>query len=221
VEEPDLRQNPLELATGHNPEIAAHLWQVAQSVVSAAGCYSCTVVAGEFADYLHDTHYAGRYVNTILHSMRYWHGKPHVWGAHDYYDVVTYSERHGDPLAQKFLRGVPWAARLGSPHLWISEAGAWLNFPGVSGFYAKHCYKELIKQKKQSGPCRRQKQAGEGFLTLHSLSGARGAHFERAYYFGYRGPNREQLAATPTAFDSLDSLIRPESKRTFESRLSS
>jgi hypothetical protein len=180
------------IASSHGARVAAELWQVAQSVVSRAGCSGCHVAAGEFSGY--NAEYISTYANTLLHDHRYWHGKPSYWGLHDYGDVTTAYQHQRNPNARLFLTRLPWG-RLGQPHEWISEAGGLLaDGKHKTSIYHTGCKVFVTGGTGLRGACANQKLAAEDFLTLGGVAGAHGArNFERAYYYEYEAPGPEKF----------------------------
>jgi len=202
--EPDRKGEPLaELS--HGPEVAAYFWQAARAVVYNSGCHDCRVVAGEFEDYTARKPYAEKYIHTILYNKRYWQrDKPKTWGIHDYGDVVRAYLHQGNPIAEAFLTKPPWGRLgLGEPHEWITEAGVHLDSEGT---LQTGCYRQSNGfTKPLSALCKHQRVDAEDFLQLHDVTGKKGLHFERLYYYEYRA----SAAGPEHSFDSA--LLEPES----------
>ena len=136
--EPDLSKNY------EPPERAGELWQAAESVAVELSC-GCTVVAGEFAQYetnsenksaLNNRVYVGKYKYGLIHyypnawkykshkaNHKAWkgHRTPSTWGLHDYQDVVQDRTTNLSEF-EHFASG-----QLGTPGIWVSEAGVELH----------------------------------------------------------------------------------------------
>jgi PKD repeat protein len=167
------------LHLGESPEKAAGFWQIAQRTASEVHCH-CTVVAGEFLQYEH--RYISSYMKAIIRP-RFWHGKPHIWGLHDYYDLVNLHLIHRNRAANAFLN---ITQRLGHPHIWLSELGV-----------------ELQDNRKWTplvGHPVLQRDAAEDFLRV----GPAHPRVDREYYYLYVGPTESAIekAKTKHQFDS-------------------
>jgi alpha-tubulin suppressor-like RCC1 family protein len=177
--EPDFttreKQDPLR----GNPKRAALFWKRARAILRHVGC-SCTMVAGEFAE---DDGYITEYEKTILTNHSYWPGKPHVWGLHDYHDLVNFPHHPHNSDAEAFLKKL--GGRLGSPRVWLSEQGVELQ----DGEAPTDLY----------GNPKGQREAARDFLSLHNVHLAKEAsRIEVVDYYLYHGPE----ANTQHKFDS-------------------
>ncbi len=184
--EPDIRSSPLR----HHEVIAAHFWEVAQSILAKLAkrhpCPNCAVVAGEFAfSSGYEYHYTSAYKSAILchpkksnHCKRYWGGLPAAWGFHDYYDVI---ERQGS-AASKFTAFT--GERLGKPRIFMSEAGVELQNGQEAVLVSDGSEKVELKTHPEL-----QAQAAEHFLNLHKgLS-----RVDREYYYMYTAPTKKEV----------------------------
>jgi alpha-tubulin suppressor-like RCC1 family protein len=182
--EPDNPKFPMS----EYPARAANFWQIAQKVAKEIHC-NCKIVAGEFLKY--DDHtsksnkYISKYINTIVTDHKYGTGKPHIWGLHDYSDLVQFHETHRNPDAEAFLR-LTNRKRLGHPHIWLSELGVELQDNGN--------WTSLV------GHTKWQSEAAEDFLKV----GKEHERIEREYYYLYRGPTQAEIEKNSHkhAFDS-------------------
>jgi hypothetical protein len=191
--EPDKVGNPLhrEFAT------AAILWGEAQRSVESneAGCkHHCIVVAGEFAGYEPHHEYVEGYRNTIINDENKKGAfptktKPTFWGLHDYLDLENIKEElsggkeviarnYVNKEEREFVSHIK-TKRMGSTHIWLSEQGVKVETESSPG------------TTKLSGNGELQRLAAQDFLRLGSPS----ARVERAYYYGYRGPSKEEKEA--------------------------
>jgi alpha-tubulin suppressor-like RCC1 family protein len=196
--EPDLntkgQKNPLHhLADAPK---AAQFWEVAKAVQSGTHelhCYKCTMVAGEFEEdtitvnkehHIEPYHraYIERYRNTLLchkscKATRYlpWPERPHVWGLHDYSDLIAGGTHNVDENkdAKNFVKLIDTKA-LGNPFIWLSEQGVDLQNGGAET--------ALGSSEKF------QRKAGLDFLTLHAVS----RHLERVNYYMYSAPAKNE-----------------------------
>ena len=186
--EPDGAKNPFH---HHKAKRAALFWKIAQhaafSIFHHAHRY--TVVAGEFEQYYPE--YTKEYRKAILTDHAFWAGKPHVWGLHDYHDILRSGElgHYVTEDARKFLS--LGDESLGHPHMWISEAGV-----------------ELLTGKKKTPlagegetELKRQRIAAKDFLQLakvaREIHGSRPSEYvyqyiEWLYYYLYRSPSKAQ-----------------------------
>ncbi len=107
---------------------AAKLWQVAHTVMVNLHC-GCTMVAGEFAGF--ESGYVSRYKKFMIkHSLR-----PHVWGMHDYHDLVQVEpplESYKNRDAEEFAKLTSKRLRP-KPRIWLSEQGVELKSIQVIG----------------------------------------------------------------------------------------
>jgi len=185
--EPDGAKNPFH----HHPKQAALFWKVAQHAASSIFQKSrrYTVVAGEFEQYYPG--YTKTYREAILGDHAFWAGKPHVWGLHDYQDLLRSGElgRYVTEDAKEFL-GLG-SKSLGHPHMWISEAGVELQNGEEQTPLAGEGEAEL----------KRQRVAANDFLQLakvaREIHGERPSehvyqHIEWLYYYLYRSPTKAQ-----------------------------
>lgn len=203
--EPDLnttnQKNPLRhLADAPK---AAQFWEVAKAVLSGKHelhCYRCTMVAGEFEEdtvtvnkdhHIEPYHraYIERYRNTLLchkscKAMRFlpWPERPHVWGLHDYSDLIAGGTHKGieNKDAKNFVKLIDTKA-LGNPFIWLSEQGVDLQ----------NGDEETPLYHKESPPTTndaRQRKAGLDFLTLDAVS----KHIERVNYYMYSAPEKNE-----------------------------
>ena len=191
--EPDLGGDPLHKDMAR----AAQFWEIAKSVVSEKNlhCGACKVVAGEFAfaeGWNKSIHSVSCYRSTILHqhcpgvkhkSKVFWTGpKPRIWGMHDYSDVLgrdpAEAAPHDRDVAEKFAEFT--AGPLGSPHLWIGEAGVLLRVVGTKTSLANGGSEAEQEQ--------RQTEAAEDLLTLHLAKSKsdKASRYERIYYYEYQ-----------------------------------
>lgn len=184
--EPDLPTDP----THDRWERAAQYWQVAQYVISHNHCGGCTVVAGEFAFVKYEKHYIDEYRNT-LHDEHHlcFHcssESPHVWGFHDYHDIVY--RTHGEYLSSfnHFTGG-----RTGKGQIWITETAVELQ----TGSEPTVLSEERTQTKEDAEKL--QKQAAEELLELHRYSG----RLDRVYYYDYRQPSAARRRNVPHEFD--------------------
>jgi hypothetical protein len=191
--EPDLPSDPLHA----DAKRAAQFWEAAQSIVTNH-CKACKVVAGEFAE---DTskdqsEYIERYRNTLLCDPKKnphcparalkWPNKPHVWGLHDYHDVVyggNHDAKEFDKLAD--------TSRLGHPYIWLSEQGVELQT-------SEHATR--LDENKSSEATHNARQRKAAFEFLHLQKGLR--HIERANYYMYNQPSEAEIKHNPNTFDS-------------------
>ncbi len=185
--EPDGAENPFH----HNEKRAALFWKIAQHVAFGIfhNAHRYTVVAGEFQQYY--SHYTKEYRKAILTDHAFWAGKPHVWGLHDYHDILRSGElgRYVTEDAKKFLS--LGSKSLGHPHMWISEAGVELQNGERQTPLMGEGEEEL----------RRQRIAAKDFLQLakvaREIHGSRPSeyvyqHIEWLYYYLYRSPSKAQ-----------------------------
>ncbi len=163
---------------------AALLWKKGRAVLKELDC-NCTMVAGEFAEY---DEYIEGYKYAILHNHRYWPRKPHVWGFHDYQDLLEVSATHPDVVgdAKKFA-GI-MSKGMGHPRIWLSEQGVDLNNGGESTLLAKGADAEEL-----------QRLAAHDFLNLYK---AAELYVEVADYYLYWGPSKEEEEKEENKFDS-------------------
>ena len=208
--EPDLGENVLPAGR------AADFWQAAQSVELEVGC-RCTIVAGEFHQYNEhqDKAYASKYRQTVLeYCGQCWgqrrtswrlHGRPAIWGLHDYKDVVEYGDHSTDLRKfEEFADG-----SLGKPRLWIGEAGVQLD----NGH-------ETTRLVGKTGPAdfALQTAAANAFLGLHSTlgQGEKISRIDRVYYYSYEAPTEVEIernkANRRETFDSGLIESAPENK---------
>jgi alpha-tubulin suppressor-like RCC1 family protein len=157
-----------------HPERAALLWKRGRAVLKRLGC-NCTMVAGEFAEY---DSYISRYKRAILHNHRFWMQKPHVWGFHDYHDLVNVSAQHPDltEYAGDFVNMM--SRGMGHPRIWLSEQGVDLNNGGEPTPLATAADAEEL-----------QRLAAHDFLHLHTVSEL---YIEVVDYYLYWGPSKEE-----------------------------
>jgi hypothetical protein len=176
-----------------HPGIAAKLWMAARSSILPV-CGTCKVVAGEFQEddggtnaHFHE-HYVRNYEAEILRLASKCHParkcKPHVWGLHDYHDVV-----HKTQSAAARFRDTVETPRLESPYIWITEAGVELH----SGESPTVLVKGTAKQVREH-----QRSAAIGFLHLHDVS----PHIDQIYYYSYRQPREYLQKENSQEFDS-------------------
>ncbi len=190
---------------------AGQYWQAARSAAIEKGC-SCTVVAGEFAQYETDSenetphenrNYVARYLKGLkAYYAPAWKGKrhrwqkygtPHVWGLHDYTDVVNDRTTNLAEFEQ-FARD-----HAKDPGVWVSEAGVELH-DGVEGGEATR----LVQEGDEPYEIEEQGKAAEWFLKLRAAKGShqRSAKIERIYYYGFEAPSEERVAENANEFDS-------------------
>lgn len=197
---------------------AAQFWEVAQAILSdkqELDCTHCTMVAGEFAEDTvipaskgrranpyHRT-YIEQYIDTVLchrdcKATRYlpWPDKPHVWGLHDYSDLIA----GGHHDAENFVKLVE-TKRTSDPTIWLSEEGVALE----NGFSAT----ALNNSKSAAVDASLQARAGHDFRNLYKTS----RHIELINYYMYSAPTAEEKEGEPHLFDSAllseDLSIRP------------
>jgi sugar lactone lactonase YvrE len=181
--EPDLGEDPLRRAPG----LAAQFWEIANNVISQKQmhCNGCKAVAGEFAFQRAlglMARYIGSYTSELLchHCTRYGNGKPSMWGFHDYYDVNNHSKG-----ALEVMVKATAGRRVGTPQLWIGEAG-------VKQTQEQIPFKGLTPQERET-----QRASAKAFLSLRS------PRLARAYYYSYRQPS--EGARAPARRPSFDS----------------
>ena len=167
--EPDNGHDPLH-SIPSGARRAAYFWQVMRKAANKIGCH-CTVVAGEFTEY--NRHYIEAYRNTILKSQIYWHGKPHVWGLHDYRDLKYFHLEHRNTDAIAFEKITK--TNLGHPHIWLSELGVELQ--------DNEQWTSLV------GHPKLQRRAAEDFLSI----GPAHPRIDREYYYLYVGPTQAAI----------------------------
>jgi alpha-tubulin suppressor-like RCC1 family protein len=193
--EPDFKSNAKYDPLYRSAWKAALFWKVARVALRTAGC-SCTMVAGEFAEY---TSYIQRYKETVLKNHTYWPRKPAVWGLHDYHDVVhAYQDvKHRgsttvyrNPDAEKFTQAL--GKRVGHPHIMLSEQGVELENNSTASILLEGSPPEQEEH---------QRIAALDFLRLLSTSERR---IELIDYYEYRGPSKEKIEKehNPAYFDS-------------------
>ncbi len=202
---------------------AAHYWQAAKSVAVELHC-NCTIVAGEFAQYETDSQNTNRHANRVYISkyregLKYFpeaweynhdhkadhhawerNKTPHVWGLHDYADVVNL--RHTN-LAEfeQFAKG-----KLRNPRIWVSEAGVELHDGGKPT--------RLVKEKDERYEYEQQTKAAEAFVGLRRTTALREkiSPIERVYYYYYEAPSEETVETNANEFDSGLVEAKPENK---------
>jgi len=157
--EPNGGKTPLHSAT------AAKLWQVAHTVMVNLHC-GCTMVAGEFAGF--ESGYVSRYKKFMIkHSLR-----PHVWGMHDYHDLVQVEpplESYKNRDAEEFAKLTSKRLRP-KPRIWLSEQGVELkSTEGLTPLYGDSGLQHL---------------AAEDFLRLADTS----SRTELVDYYQYGAP---------------------------------
>jgi hypothetical protein len=167
--EPDNGHDPLHSIPSGARE-AAHFWQVMQKTAKEVGCH-CTVVAGEFTEY--NRRYFEAYRKTILKGQIYWHGKPHMWGLHDYRDLKYLHLEHRNTDAIAFEKVTK--TNLGHPHIWLSELGVELQ--------------DNDKWTSLVGRPKLQREAAEDFLRIGSAR----PRIDREYYYLYVGPTKAAI----------------------------
>ncbi len=192
--EPD---TPAEALVSH-AQRAAIFWQAAESVI-AEGKHPCRckVVAGEFFHYL-PAKGAHNYVEHYRAEIKTYCGKcwngnhrlwlrdgiPHVWGFHDYEDIVVNKDHVDAEGFASFTRGI------GKPKIWIGEAAVELENEHTETELTRGCERpestcstEIRKEEHLL-----QRKAAEDFLTLHTAKAPNElSRFERIYYYEYRG----------------------------------
>jgi alpha-tubulin suppressor-like RCC1 family protein len=177
------RTNPLR----NNAKRAALFWKKARAILRQAGC-SCTLVAGEFAA---EDKYVGEYLTTIQKNHSYWAGKPHVWGLHDYHDLVNYYNHPRNSFAEGFLRQI---RRIGAARVWFSEQGVALQDGNTITALASGSSSQNVV---------RQLEAAKDFLRLGNTHLAEElSNVELVDYYQYKGPDAELLEREKYAFDS-------------------
>jgi hypothetical protein len=181
--EPDFKslkkRDPLQV----NAKRAALFWKIGRGILRDAGCH-CTMVAGEFAE---DDGYIAKYVKTVLRNHAYWPGKPHVWGFHDYHDLVHYYAHPHNSYGEAFARLLN--RRAGSPRLWFSEQGVALEDGNATTPLATGSASERAK---------RQREAAKDFLRLRSVHWRKElSRVELVNYYLYRGPTKAEKEAAP------------------------
>ena len=182
--EPDFSTEEVANPLYKNPKRAALFWKKAQFILNRVGC-SCTMVAGEFAE---DDGYIAKYAATIQYNHRFWSKYPHVWGVHDYHDLVNYYHHPYNSYADAFVGKL--GRRLHSPRIWFSEQGLELQNEGIKTNLDNGAPSENIK---------RQIVAAKDFLQLESTHlGKEQSRVEVVDYYLYKGPS----ASEPNAFDS-------------------
>ena len=170
--EPDYTPGPLQ----KHPELAAALWRIARSVFPKHD----TVVAGEFA-FVGGFHL--HYVTTYRKMILKYH--PHVWGFHDYDDVIRYYDNEKGTRVGHSTRAVANAVvadtggRKGDEQLWISEAGVQLE----GGVKTKQMEGSEQHQKVE------QEKAATEFLALQRAAPLR---IQRVYYYSYGAPTESE-----------------------------
>ena len=167
--EPDDKNDPLH-SIPSGARKAAHFWQVMRKAAKEVGCH-CTVVAGEFTEY--KRLYIEAYRKTILKGQIYWHGKPHVWGLHDYRDLKYFHLERRNSNAISFERAL--GVRLGHPHIWLSELGVELQ--------------DNEKWTSLVGHSLLQREAANDFLHMENGHG----RIERQYYYLFLGPTQTEI----------------------------
>jgi hypothetical protein len=191
--EPDLYTRATYDPLYHNPTKAALLWKKARSVLARVGC-SCTLVAGEFAEY---SSYVTKYETAIRRYHLYWTRKPNVWGLHDYHDVVHAFENithdgstiiYHNPYAEAFVQTLGKA--MGHPRIMLSEQGVELKDNGKP---------TMLEDGPQAEQDERQIIAANNFYHLFNISRSR---IELVDYYLYKGPTSERTAMNPDEFDS-------------------
>ncbi len=197
--EPDLGTDPLN----SDPVRAAGFWDDAKTVLSQTGCSEsvCKMVAGEFAD---NHHTSNEYTYELRYRKEYAHaiierraqpptraGLPHIWGLHDYHDVVYGGstaggddDTSGNRDAEEFVH-LTDTKELGHPYIWLSEQGVQLQ-DGRHGKTRLKGHEAL--------------QRSASFDFLHLQKGL--THIERINYYSYSQPPASQIAANRHAFDS-------------------
>ena len=163
--EPNLGKTPMRAAK------AGELWQVAHSVMTHLKC-GCTMIAGEFPSV--EPKYVERYKKYMVEH----HLNPHVWGMHDYNDLIEVQE----PLTSYKNHNAEELARitktkLGNPRIWLSEQGVQL--------------KSETKFTQLYGNSELQHTSAEDFLLLADAS----TRTELVDYYQYAAP--EPTAAHP------------------------
>src|SRR4029077_130389 len=121
-----------EYSMVRHPRQAARYWQIAQYVADH-NCSGCTVIAGEFAFASSYTgHYISEYKKTIIEQHVYppcsfcSHGRPDIWGFHDYHDVVYANGSYPNgEYSSKFVNFTGGIRSRGQ--IWIGEAGVELQ----------------------------------------------------------------------------------------------
>jgi hypothetical protein len=160
---------------------AGKLWQVAHSVAVELHC-GCTMVAGEFAEF-------GPYVRRYKKFMVKHRLRPHVWGLHDYRDLVPgssnelakYKNRDAEEFAKLTNTG------LGKPRIWLSEQGVELD--------------NGLEPTSLDGDPESQRISAEDFLRLADVS--RRVELVDYYMYGAPGPSGQHpLPEDEAVFDS-------------------
>ncbi len=118
--EPDLHTAKEVTPLYPNPKRAALFWKKARAILATHRC-SCTLLAGEFAEY---DGYIAKYESTIVKNHAFWSGKPQVWGLHDYHDLEYFYRHPHNSYAEAFLKAL---RRIGTPRVWLSEQGVALQ----------------------------------------------------------------------------------------------
>jgi sugar lactone lactonase YvrE len=206
--EPDLKPNRI------GAKEAGQYWQAAESVILETEC-KCTVVAGEFAEFpALESFSATKYEKSLrsydaaawatpegtkLHDnpkgpkLQKAHQLPEVWGLHDYADVVHMSKEH----ISKFLEFAGPKYKLGTPQVWISEAG-------VELYNNAEAERSLVRKGDEEYEFLQQTKAAEGFLALRHTKAPREriSRVQRVYYYSFRAPDEAKAEKEPDSFDS-------------------
>jgi sugar lactone lactonase YvrE len=206
--EPDLKPNRI------GAKEAGQYWQAAESVILETEC-KCTVVAGEFAEFptlegfsatkyekslrTYDAEAWATPEGTKLHDnpkgpkLQKEHQLPEVWGLHDYVDVVHMSKEH----ISKFLEFAGPKYKLGTPQVWISEAG-------VELYNNAEAERSLVRKGDEKYEFLQQTKAAEDFLALRhaKVPHERISRVQRLYYYSFRAPDEAKVEKEPDSFDS-------------------